>query len=203
MVNSNTLKTHQENFDAWFSGYLRNLDSLSDDKRRLITALAEEFKKNIENDICEDLKADISNTLDGSFNSSSDTVETFFLKIIKGKKINSDLFSELTKLNPSIFDKLRKSLSYRNDELNDGRKYELNIIISVCVGLSFDYEDCMTLTHLAGYCLRPDPSHRLDLIYHTFLKNTKRLTIDDCNSVLKFFGYTKNKLLGSQNYIKH
>ena len=110
---------------------------------------------------------------------------------MKNMHCNSVMFCNKTGLNKTILSEMKKE-DYRP---------QLKTVVSICVGLKFEYVISEKLLEAAGYKLVM--TREIDCAYYMFLidcKNSK-LEIEDYNDYLKAWGIDKKYFLGSQQRI--
>lgn len=63
------------------------------------------------------------------------------------------------------------------------RRPKLSHLIALCVAVDLPSSDCTNLLLSAGYVLR---KNREEKLYQDFLNNTRSLSVEDCNEILKY-----------------
>lgn len=63
------------------------------------------------------------------------------------------------------------------------RRPKLSHLIALCVAVDLPSSDCTEILSSAGYVLRKTREEKL---YQDFLNNTRGLSVEDCNDILKF-----------------
>ena len=134
----------------------------------------------------DDLRIELERRLDKSkgVKKFSEEVES----LIKENKWSKIVFMERTGLDEMTY------IRVMGDE-----NLKVRTIIAICVGLELDFETTEHLLKLKGYALS-----QTDLLHRTYaFLIDKSLCIEDCNELLKAFGFNKkDQLLGTQERIK-
>ena len=123
--------------------------------------------------------------------SISGTFREIIEEKMKNIHCNSAMFCNKTGLNKTILSEMKK----------DDYRPQLKSVVSICVGLKFEYVISEKLLESAGYKLVM--IRDIDCAYYMFLidcKNSK-LEIEDYNEYLKAWGFDKKHFLGSQERI--
>ena len=123
--------------------------------------------------------------------SISGTFREIIEEKMKNMHCNSVMFCNKTGLNKTILSEMKKE-DYRP---------QLKTVVSICVGLKFEYVISEKLLEAAGYKLVM--TREIDCAYYMFLidcKNSK-LEVEDYNEYLKAWGFDKKHFLGSQERI--
>ena len=107
---------------------------------------------------------------------------------MKNMHCNSAMFCYKTGLNKTILSEMKKE-DYRP---------QLKTVVSICVGLKFEYIISEKLLEAAGYKLVM--TRDIDCAYYMFLIGCRnlKLEIEDYNEILKAWGFDKKHFLGSQ-----
>lgn len=121
-----------------------------------------------------------------------ETVAQTLMRYMDQKKWNSAKFQRMTGLGAK---------QYNNTKNKPNRNYELNILVSICVGLDLPHGKSIEVLRRAGYDLRPDVFEHV--LYSHILSSAAMRNICACNEFLTAAAERNGetvRLLGSGEY---
>ena len=121
-----------------------------------------------------------------------ETAAQMLMRLMDSKKWNTTIFQQKTGLNAK---------QYSNTKNKPNRKFDLHIVVSICVGLDLPHGVSIDILRLAGYTLNPAVLEH-SLYNHILMSATMR-NIYACNEFLKAAAEKykqKVTLLGSGDY---
>lgn len=107
-------------------------------------------------------------------------------EILKREHWNSKIFRDCTGLEPMMFTRLMNKPDY---------KPNMRTLVAVCVSVGLDIVNTESLLKSLGLAF--SPTNRVHRAYLYLIENCKKMSIEDCNEILKSFGIEKKDFLGT------